>query len=157
MKISYIDGSKFVPIGAEGYQKGQKQAVTYTDKVDTYKELTYDEDERLKNPVAYSCNGEGERTDQRINLEGEQAKQFMVQFGLEKWYREGNNVDLLILWRLPRKEYNETDMWVYMSGYSYSLDPFNPNHFVISDGRVIKEAQQKALDIIDTLNEWVGG
>ncbi len=157
MKISYTDYSKLVPIGAEGYQKGQKQAVIYTDRVDTYKELTYDEDERLRNPDAYSYSGEGNRTCQNVNLEGEQAERFMKACGLESIYKKGDEVGLSILWNLPRKEYNETDMWVNMSGYVCSFDAeMNYKHvnFPISDNYVKEEAQQKALDLIDMLNEW---
>ena len=163
MKISYTDYSKLVPIGAEGYQKGQEQAVIYTDKIDTYKELTYDEDERLRNPDAYSYNGKGGRTCQHISLEGSQAKQFAMQCGLKSCYHEGDSVNLSILWNLPRKEYNETNMWVNMSGYVFSLKTFKDTemsfkhtNFVISDNCVTKEAQQRALDIIDMLNEWKG-
>lgn len=157
MKISYTDYSKLVPVGAEGYQKGQEQAVIYTDRVDTYKELTYDEDERLRNPNAYGCSGEGNRSCQHIELEGEQAERFMKACGLGKIYKKDDCVGLSILWNLPRKEYNETNMWVNMSGYTYSFDTemnFKHVNFVISDNRPSKEAQQKAINLIDMLNDW---
>lgn len=157
MKISYTDGSKMLPIGAEGYQKGQEQAVIYTDRVDTYKELTYDEDERLRNPDAYGYSGEGSRTCQHVELEGKQAERFMKECGLEGYYKEGDKVTLSLLWNLPRKKYNETDMWVNMSGYVYTFDAemnFKHVNFSISDNCVTEEAQQRAMNLIDMLNEW---
>lgn len=53
-------------------------------------------------------------------------------------YNGGNT-----LWNLPRKEYNETKMWVCISGFTCNNEDFNPKHFVISDNNITEEPQKR--------------
>ena len=124
-------------------------------KIDTYKVLTYDEEEREKNPDAYSLSS-GNRKCQSVRISNkEQVKDFLSKYGLIGVLDD--NIILTILWNFPRKKYGESDMWVCMSGYTYSNNPpFIPKHFVISDNRVTEEAQNEAMEIIDLLNTWEG-
>lgn len=124
-------------------------------KIDTYKTLTYREDEREKNPIAFALSN-GNRKCQHVKISNkEQVEEFLNKYGLIGILDD--NVSLSILWNLPRKKYNETDMWVCMSGFTYSNElPFVPKKFVISDNIVTEEDQMKAKEIIDLLNCWEG-
>lgn len=124
-------------------------------KIHTYDTMTYEEDERINNSVAYAHNGKGNRKCQHIRIFQEnQVKYFLEKFGLSGINDE--QISLSILWNLPRKQYNETKMWVCLSGFTYNNNDFRPKNFVISDNIVKEESQEIAKEIIDLLNTWDG-
>ena len=122
-------------------------------KIDTYKTLTYEEDEREKNPNAFALRN---RKCQHVKISNkEQVKEFLNKYGLSGILDD--NINISILWNFPRKKYDEKDMWVCMSGCTYSNEPpFVPKHFVISNNIVTEEDQARAKEIIDLLNGWDG-
>ena len=124
-------------------------------KIDTYKTLTYEEDEREKNPNAFALSN-GNRKCQHVKISNkEQVKEFLNKYGLSGILDD--NINISILWNFPRKKYDEKDMWVCMSGCTYSNEPpFVPKHFVISNNIVTEEDQARAKEIIDLLNGWDG-
>lgn len=123
-------------------------------KIDTYKSLTYEEEERDKNPTAFAISN-GNRKCQHVRIsKKEQVEEFLNRYSLMGILDD--NISLSILWNFPRKMYNEKDMWVCMSGYTYNNEDFRPKHFVISDNIVTEEDQAKAKEIIDLLNGWEG-
>ena len=83
-----------------------------------------------------------------------QVKTFLEKYELTGIVDE--MICISILWHFPRKEFNEKDMWVTMSGITYNTRLFRPKTFVIADNIVTKEDQNKAKEIIDTLNKWNG-
>lgn len=128
-------------------------------KIDTYKVLTYEEDERENNPVAFAMSSggrKGNRKCQRVIISNkEQVKEFLDRYGLSGI--SDDNISISVLWHFPRKQYGEKDMWVCMSGFTYSNEPpFVPKPFVISNNIVTEEDQNKAKEIIDFLNGWEG-
>ena len=127
-------------------------------KIDNYKSLAYEEDERKNNPSSFHNNGTGNRRVQHITLSNkEQIAAFLEKCGLTGI--KNDRICLSILWHFPRKEYNEneTDLFVHMSGFTCSTKPpFVPNTFVIADYVVTEEAQKKARELIDMLNDWKG-
>jgi hypothetical protein len=124
-------------------------------KIDNYKTLTYEEDERINNPIAFGRNGKGNRKCQHIIISNpKQVKTFLEKYELTGIADE--MICISILWRFPRKEFNEKDMWVTMSGITYNTRLFRPKTFVIADNIVTEEDQSKAKEIIDTLNKWNG-
>lgn len=123
-------------------------------KIDIYKALTYVEDEIKRNPVAYSQNGNRKCQHVKISNDG-QVKEFLNRYGLDGI--KDDNISLSILWNLPRRDYSENEMWVCISGFTYSNEqPFVPKHFTISDSVVTIETQNKAVEIINLLNTWTG-
>lgn len=123
-------------------------------KIDTYKSLTYEEREREKNPIAFSLSG-GNRKCQHVKIsKKEQVDEFLNRCGLIEI--SDDNINISILWNFPREKYNEKDMWVCMSGFTYSNEEFKPKHFVISNNIVTEEDQVKAKEIIDFLNGLEG-
>lgn len=127
-------------------------------KINNYKSLVYEEDERKINPAAFHNNGTGNRRTQHVTItKKEQVAAFLEKCGLTAIMND--RVCLSLLWRFPRKEYSEKedDLFVHMSGFTCSNNPpFKPQTFVIADYVVTEEAQQKARDIIDMLNGWKG-
>lgn len=124
-------------------------------KIDTYKNLTYEEDERKNNPIAFSRDGNGNRKCQHITITNDnQVECFLKKYGLTGISDE--KISISILWNFPRRQYNETNMWVCLSGFTYNEKEFYPKHFVISDNIVNKKAQNKAMEMIDLLNTWDG-
>lgn len=127
-------------------------------KIDNYKTLVYEEDERKAHPSSFHRNGTGNRRTQHVVItKKEQVAVFLEKCGLTAIMND--RVCLSILWHFPRKEYNEneTDLFVHMSGFTCSTKPpFVPSTFVIADYVVTEEAQQKAKDLIDMLNGWKG-
>lgn len=124
-------------------------------KIDNYKTLTYEEDERINNPASFHHNGKGNRRVQHVIVsEPSQVKDFLDKYDLSGISDE--KICLSILWNFPRKEYNEKTMWVVMSGITYNVKKFIPKSFVISDNIVTKESQTLAQNIIDTLNSYKG-
>ena len=122
-------------------------------KIYTYNTITYEEDERINNPVAYTHNGKGNRKCQHVRIFQEnQVRHFLEIFGLSGINDE--QISLSILWNLPRRQYNETKMWVCLSGFTYNNNDFRPKNFVISDNIVTEESQKIAKGIIDLLNTW---
>lgn len=124
-------------------------------KIDTYKNLTYEEDERKNNPITFSRGGNGNRKCQHITISNsKQVKDFLEKYELTGITDE--KISISVLWNFPRRQYNETNMWVCLSGFTYNEKEFHPKHFVISDNIVNKKAQNKAMEIIDLLNTWDG-
>ena len=124
-------------------------------KIDTYKELIYEEDERKSNPIAFAHNGKGNRKCQHVIIsDKKQVKAFLNRYDLTGITDE--NISISILWNLPRKQYDETNMWVCLSGFTYNEKEVYPKHFVISDNIVTEEAQNRAKEMIDMLNTWNG-
>lgn len=127
--------------------------------IDIYKTLTYDEDERKRIPCAYShatLGGlGGNRKCQHVTVrEPKIIHEFLSKFEFSQIAND--NLSLSILWNLPRKQYGETDMWVNISGFTYSNDtPFSPNKFVIADNIVTEDAQKRALEVLEFLQEKV--
>lgn len=124
-------------------------------KIDTYKTLIYEEDERKRNPIAFAHNGKGNRKCQHVKISNKkQVEEFLNKYGLMGIY--DNMINLSILWNFPRRRCSETNMWVCLSGFTYSDEEYYPKHFVISDNIVTEKAQEKAMEIIDLLNTWSG-
>lgn len=124
-------------------------------KIDTYKTLTYEEDERKNNPIAFAHNGNGNRKCQSVRFSSsKQVKDFLEKYGLTGISDE--KISISILWNFPRRQYNESNMWVCLSGFTYNEKEFNPKHFVISDNIITEETQNRAKEIIDLLNTWNG-
>lgn len=120
-------------------------------KIDTYKNLTYEEDERKNNPIAFSRGGNGNRKCQHVTIKNnKQVKYFLEKYGLTEISDE--KISISILWNFPRRQYNETNMWVCLSGFTYNEKEFHPKHFVISDNIGNGETQIRAKEIIDFLN-----
>lgn len=124
-------------------------------KIDTYKTLTYEENERKRNPIAFTHNGKGNRKCQHVKISNrKQVEEFLNKYGLMGI--NDNMISLSILWNFPRRRCNETNMWVCLSGFTYNNENFCPKHFVISDNIIENETQNKAMKIIDLLNTWNG-
>ena len=126
-------------------------------KVDTYKSLVFDEDERIANPDAYFKSGTSKnRKIQHVLVNNRQdAERVLETLGLEGIVND--RLSFSILWNLPRKEYSETSMWVTVSGFTCgSNPPFVPNTFCIASNVVSQEDQKRALDLIDNLNTLRG-
>lgn len=124
-------------------------------KINTYNTLTYEEDEIKANPAAFTQGEIGKRKCQHVTISDKaQISEFLSKCGLESIADE--MVTLSILWHFPRRQYNETDMWVCMSGYTYNRKFFKPKTFVISDNIVTEESQKLAKELIDMLNGWDG-
>lgn len=123
-------------------------------KIDIYKTLTYAEDEMKRNPIAYSQNGNRKCQHIRIS-DSNQVEEFLNKYELAGI--KDDNISLSILWNLPRRNYAENDMWVYMSGFTYGNGAsLVPKHFTISNSIVTPESQDKAIKIIELLNTWDG-
>lgn len=124
-------------------------------KIDTYKTLVYEEDERKRNPIAFTHNGKGNRKCQHVKISNrKQVEEFLNKYGLMGI--NDNLISLSILWNFPRRRYNETNMWVCLSGVTYNNENFYPKQFVVSDNVVTMESQNRAMEIIDLLNTWNG-
>lgn len=124
-------------------------------KIDTYKTLIYEEDEKERNPIAFTHNGKGNRKCQTIRIsDRKQVEKFLNKYGLIGILDD--MISISVLWNFPRRRYNEERMWVCLSGFTYNNNEFYPKHFVISDNIVIKETQEKAKEILDLLNTWEG-
>lgn len=124
-------------------------------KIDTYKTLTYEEDERKNNPKAFYHNGNGNRKCQHVRIiNSRQVKEFLEKYGLKGISDE--RISISILWNFPRRQYNEANMWVCLSGFTYNEEEFYPKFFMISDNFVTEKAQNRAKEIIDLLNTWNG-
>ncbi len=124
-------------------------------KIDTYNALTYEEDEREKNPVAFDHNGKGNRKCQHIRIsDRKQAEEFLNRYNLTGILDD--MISISVLWNFPRRRYKEKEMWVCLSGFTYNNKEFYPKHFVISDSIVTEKAQSKAKEILDLLNTWEG-
>ena len=124
-------------------------------KIDTYKELTYEEDERKRNPIAFAHNGKGNRKCQHVIIsDKKQVESFLNRYDLTGIL--DNKLSMSILWNFPRRQYDEIGMWVCLSGFTYSDKDFSPKHFIVSDNIVTEESQNKAMEIIDLLNTWNG-
>ena len=121
-------------------------------KIDTYKSLTYEEDERMKNPSAFYHSGKGNRKCQHVHITDKRQIQIILDV-LNLANLMNDNLSFSILWNFPRKKYNEDQMWVCMSGYTYSNEYFNPNSFVVSDNVVTDYSQKIAMEVLDTLNK----
>lgn len=123
-----------------------------TKKVDTYKSLTYEEDERKNNPIAFWNNGKGNRKNQTVVVrEQSQIEKILSKLNLHRI--STNCLDISILWNFPRKQYKESKMWVCMTVY-YSTRYYC--HYAVSDNIVTQDDQKKAMEIIDFLNESTG-
>ena len=145
MQMSMLHRKKIT----EGYIVGDSM------KIDTYKTLTFEEDERKNNPIAFSRDGNGNRKCQHITITNDkQVKYFLKKYELTEIADE--KISISILWNFPRKQYNETNMWVCLSGFTYNEKEFHPKHFVISDNIVTEETQNRTREIIDLLNTWDG-
>lgn len=124
-------------------------------KIDTYKNLTYEEDERKNNPSAFFHDGNGNRKCQSVRIANDkQVKDFLEKYELTGISDE--KISISILWNFPRRQYNETNMWVCLSGFTYNEKEFYPKHFVIADNIVTEETQNRAKEMIDMLNTWNG-
>lgn len=120
-----------------------------------YDRLCYEEDERINNSHLYADKGKGNRKCEHITIrEKNSVEEFLKKYSLMKIYDD--NVLLTILWNLPRKEYNETKMWVCISGFTYNNEDFNPKHFVISDNNITEESQKKAMELLHWINRKKG-
>lgn len=119
--------------------------------IDIYKTLTYDEEERERIPFAYGTN----RKCQHVSVRDPKIiNEFLSKFELSQIAND--NLDLSILWNLPRKQYGETNMWVNLSGHTYSNDsPFSSVNFVIADNIVTEDAQKRALEVLEFLQEKI--
>lgn len=122
-------------------------------RIDTYKTFTYEEDERKNNPMAFSHNGNRKCQHVRI-INKNQVMNFLEKYGLTEILDD--KISISILWNFPRRQYRETNMWVCLSGYTYNEKNFYPKNFAISDNIITEEAQNRAKEIIDTLNTWSG-
>ena len=124
-------------------------------KIDIYKELAYEEDERKRIPYAYADNGKGNRRCQHINIvEKNAVEDFLKTFNLYNILDD--EISIAILWNLPRAEYNEKNMWVCLSGFTYNNEDFYPKHFVISDNLSPEKTKDRAMDVLEYLNKVSG-
>lgn len=123
-------------------------------RIDTYKSLVYDEDERTANPNAYFKNG-NRKVQHALVSDKKDIERVLKSVGLEGIAND--RLSFSILWNFPRKEYSETSMWVTVSGFTCgSKPPFVPNTFCIASNVVTEGDQKRALSLIDLLNSIVG-
>lgn len=119
-------------------------------KIDIYKSLTFKENEQRDKPYAYSKNGN--RKCQHIKItDSIEVEKFMEHFDI--CLTEKEQLNLSVLWCLPRQEYNENDMYVCVSGFTFSsnLDDFHPQNFVISNNCYSEKDQIRAMKILEYL------
>ena len=116
--------------------------------IDIYEKITFDEDERKKYPEKYKTN----RLVQNVRIHGiDNVRKFIDKFDLPDSLLN-ESLTISYLWNLPRRKYNENEMWVNLSGFT--CDGYEPfNNFVIADNIVTEESQNRAISILKYLGE----
>lgn len=115
-----------------------------------FKEVCFAEDDIASHPQLYHRNGS--RRIESVYI-GDQNIMKAILGIAEKKVKLENCMYLSILWNLPRKQYDEINQWVCLSGVLYQSNKiFAPNCFVVSDNLYDVESQQRSIQIIDVLN-----
>jgi hypothetical protein len=122
-------------------------------KVDIYDKLVYEEDEKKKHPERFYSNGN--RRVQHICVTGKKkVEEFVEKFNLPKTFIN-ERMSLSVLWNFPRKAYDESKMWVCVSGFTYFASA-SFNNFIISNNCITVESQNKALEVLRYLKSVKG-